>query len=369
MLIVKTSTFRRGKKFMIVTFRVFGVFVLLITIVICIFAYINLHYDQYDMKKVWRAGYIEKQFILDNGTIINYAESQDEKDEKTALLLIHGQGMAWEDYARVLPQLSEEFHVYVIDCHGHGSSSHEPSRYNCQLMTSDFVLFIEKVIGRPCIVSGHSSGGILAANIAATSPDNVLGLVLEDPPFFSVLPEEMQNTFVWKDGFEVTHRFVNQSTEKYYVPYYFENGYFWKLFQGLEQFPAETARKYSEKYQEECKKIWYMPYGWTHGLLYIDECDNAFSETFYNGTWFDGVSQEEILENIQCPCIYIKAKTSYGEDGVLYAANTDEDADKVIKLIDNCNFIEMNSSDHDIHFKYSQRFIEIIIEFSQTLGK
>jgi len=105
-------------------------------------------------------------------------------------------------------------------------------------MTENFIWFIKHVIGRLCVISGHFSGGILAANIAATSPEQVIGLVLEDPPFFCVLSGEIENTFVWKDGFEVTHRFLNQTEEPYYIPYYFENGYFWKLFQGLEQFLA-----------------------------------------------------------------------------------------------------------------------------------
>lgn len=354
---------------MVVILTVILSLVLLISIVVGIFAHINLHYDEFDMRKVWKAGYMEKNVTLNDGTILNYAESSDEQGEKTPLLLIHGQGMAWEDYARVLPDLAKEYHVYAIDCHGHGSSSHESSSYSCQKMTNDFIWFIENVIGKPCVISGHSSGGILAANIAAVSPQSALGLVLEDPPFFSVLPNEMENTFVWKDGFETTHNFLNQSDEKYYVPFYFENGYLWKLFQGLERFPAGTARAYSQKYRKECKKIWYMPYSWTHGLLYIDECDNEFSETFYNGTWFDNISQEEILKNIQCPCVYIKAKTSYGEDGVLYAANDDEDAKMVVALLKNCEFIETDTSDHDIHFKYSNKFVEILAQFNRDLKK
>lgn len=363
----KKSTLRGAKKVMVIILSVIFSLVILVSIAVCVFSYVNLHYDEFDMKKVWKAGFTEKQAELENGTILNYAESSDEQENKTALLLIHGQGMAWEDYARVLPKLSQEYHIYAVDCHGHGSSSHDSSLYNCKTMTEDFIWFIENVISEPCVISGHSSGGILAANIAASSPENVMGLVLEDPPFFSVLPEEMENTFVWKDGFEVTHNFLNQTEEQYYIPYYFENGYFGKLFQGLEQFPAETARAYSEKYRKECKKIWYMPYSWTHGLLYIDECDNDFSETFYDGTWFDGVSQEEMLQEIQCLCVYIKAKTSYGEDGVLYAANDDDDAKRVVDLVKNCQFIVSDTSDHDIHFKYSNKFVEILVNLKKDL--
>ncbi|MDD4370467.1 MAG: hypothetical protein PHD56_05285 [Anaerostipes sp.] len=62
-------------------------------------------------------------------------------------------------------------------------------------------------------MSGHSSGGILAAYIAGKLPEMVSGLLLEDPPFFNVEPEEMQNTFVYKDGFQLYHHYLNQTKE------------------------------------------------------------------------------------------------------------------------------------------------------------
>ena len=365
----KPLTFGRFiKRILLVLLSIIVAVVLIISIAGGLFAYNNLHYDENDMKKVWKAGYTEKQQTLPGGTVLNYAESADEKGEKTPLLLIHGQEMAWEDYARVLPALADTYHVYAVDCHGHGSSSHNPADYTCAKMTEDLVLFIETVIGKPCVVSGHSSGGILTANIAATAPQDVLGIVLEDPPFFSVQPEEMQNTFVWKDGFEVMHQFLG-SGEKYYTPYYYSNGYMWKMFQGLEQFPAATAKEYCEKNGEECKKIWYMPYSWTHGLLYVDEYDFQFAEAFYNGTWLDGLSQEEILKGVKCPCTYIKAKTSYGDDGVLYCANDDDDAKKVVSLIPGCKKIETESSDHDPHFVYAKQFTEILERFHGEIAK
>lgn len=208
----------KGKKVLKVILIILGSLILLVGIILAVYAYNNLHYDEKDMKKMWKAGYTEKQVTLANGTLLNYGESPDENNEKTPLLLIHGQAMAWEDYARVLPKLAETYHVYAIDCHGHGDSSHDASRYNCQLMTDDFVAFINEVIKQPCVVSGHSSGGILAANVAATSPENVIGAVLEDPPFFSVLPEEMENTFVLKDSFEVNHAFCSSRKNSILCP-------------------------------------------------------------------------------------------------------------------------------------------------------
>ncbi|WP_302049818.1 hypothetical protein [Desulfosporosinus nitroreducens] len=53
----------------------------------------------------------------------------------------------------------------------------------------------------------------------------------------------------------------------------------------------------------------------------------------YTGSWFEGLDQEKTLSQINYPSVYIKAATQYGKDGVLYAANSDEDAEKVHSLI------------------------------------
>ncbi|WP_236860219.1 alpha/beta fold hydrolase [Candidatus Formimonas warabiya] len=227
-----------------------------------IYAYQNIHYDEKPLEKTYAAGYEEKQVALDDGTVLNYAEGPK---NGPALLLIHGQSMEWEDYSRVLPGLSQYYHVYAIDCHGHGESSHDPSKYTGVAIGQDFVWFIENVIRESCVVSGHSSGGILAAWIAANAPDDVLGIVLEDPPFFSVEPQEMQNTFAWRENFEIIHNFRNQTATNDYVVYYMENSYLWGLFGNLRKLTAESTKKYRAEHPGEPLKLWYVPYNWIHG--------------------------------------------------------------------------------------------------------
>jgi pimeloyl-ACP methyl ester carboxylesterase len=328
-----------------------------------IYAYRNMNYDKGPLRKTFQAGYEEKQATLKDGTVLNYAEGPD---NGPALLLIHGQSMQWEDYSRVLPELSKVYHVFAIDCHGHGESDKNPSKYNGAVMGQDLIEFIEDVIGEPCVVSGHSSGGLLTAWIASNAPEDVLGIVLEDPPLFSVTPEEMENTFVMKESFESVHGFINQSVEEDYVVYYMENSYLWGMFGELRKLVAKSARDYRGTHPGESLKLWYVPYNWLHGTLYLDDFDLEFAETFYTGTWMDGFDQETTLLNIQCPSVYIKAETSYGKDGVLYAANTDEDAAKVQSLLQDNEIITIKSG-HDIHFEHPDEFIKIMVDFLNKL--
>lgn len=83
------------------------------------------------------------------------------------------------------------------------------------------------------------------------------------------------------------------------------------------------------------------------------------NEFFYTGEWFEGVTQENILKSVKCPTVYLKAKTKYGKDGILWAANTDESAEKMMTLLENAKKIVVRSG-HDIHFEKPKYFLRAI---------
>ena len=71
-------------------------------------------FDKYEAA-IAKAKVEEKQVSLPDRRVINYGEAPN---EKPALLLIHGQQSIWEDYALVLPALSENWHIYAVDVYG-----------------------------------------------------------------------------------------------------------------------------------------------------------------------------------------------------------------------------------------------------------
>lgn len=320
--------------------------------------YNNMYYDKNTMSKVTKAGFVEKIITLEDGSVINYGEGPN---NGPALLLIHGQLVEWEDYVRVLPQLAKKFHVYAVDCYGHGQSSNKASLYSCNANGEALRWFIKNVIREKCFVSGHSSGGVLTSWLAANASENVKGIVLEDPPLFRVTPQEMQQDkgcFAWKDTFVPIHNFLKQDKKTDYVVYYLKNGYLTTMFGGLKDSIVRSAEAYRKQHLGEPLKISWVPYAWIRGLYYIDDYDLEFGETFYDGSWMKGIDQEAMLKKISCPTIYLKACTNYGKDGVLYAANSEEDAKKVQSLIATCERIDIKSG-HDIHFEHPDKFIDV----------
>lgn len=123
--------------------------------------------------------------LIDLGEIrMNYATVG--APDRPALLLLPAQTESWWGYERAMPLLAEHFQVYAVDLRGQGRSTRTPGRYTLDNMGNDLVRFIDLVIGRPTVVSGNSSGGVLAAWLAAYGkPGQLRGVVCEDPPLFS----------------------------------------------------------------------------------------------------------------------------------------------------------------------------------------
>lgn len=326
------------------------------TVIVIRYFHANMHYNEALISKVRQAGFNDKLIKLPDGSTIRYGEGPD---NGPALLLIHGQTTAWDDYDTVLPKLSESFHVYAVDCYGHGRSSHEAALYSCQANGNAFIWFIDNIIKENCFISGHSSGGILAAWVAANAPNQVNGVVLEDPPFFSVTPEEVQEAkgaCAWYETYLVTHSFLSRHFETDFTLYYLKHSYLLSLFGGLQNKIVKSAAKYRRSNPGKPIKIFWIPHIWLRPLLYMDNYDPRFGDAFYDGSWMKDIDQENILKSIKCPVIYLKADTQYGKDDVLYAANTDDDANKVQSLLCNCKRINIKSG-HDIHLEHPDVFI------------
>jgi pimeloyl-ACP methyl ester carboxylesterase len=123
---------------------------------------------------------------VDLGEIaMNYAVAGD--GASPALLLIPGQATSWWDYEQIMQALEADFRIFAVDLRGQGRSSRTPGRYTLDNMGNDLVRFIQSVVRRPTMVVGHSSGGVLAAWLAAYAPPGLVKAVyLEDAPLFSM---------------------------------------------------------------------------------------------------------------------------------------------------------------------------------------
>ncbi|HHW94672.1 MAG TPA: alpha/beta hydrolase [Mogibacterium sp.] len=359
-----------------------------LVLLVAIFAYRNLNYDYTNenfMKKTGeKLGFTEKQAVLDDGSVLNYGEGPS---NGPPLLLLHGQQATWQDYAKVLPELSKEFHIFAVDYYGHGKSGKDIAKYKANIIGRDLMWFMEHVIKKPSYVSGHSSGALLAAWLAANNSENVIGVVLEDGPFFSTEPGRAENTFAYK-GFVNIHNFLNQNEIDNFTHYSLlydpmieiinkDGGDTWeKVIKG-------PALKYMEKHPGEIPRLWFYPPELGVNAIFeltrnvqdgTGSYDLYFGESFYDFSWFEGFNQEETLKNIKAPSLVMQVNPSketapdyYDENGMLLSAMDREDAKRVCNLIKNSKYITGFDSMHDIHSDCPEQFTDAVLNFKEEV--
>ena len=123
--------------------------------------------------------------------------------------------------------------------------------------------WIADEIGGPVAIAGHSSGGLIAAYIAARS-ELCARLILEDPPFFASQGERRKYTFNYIDLSTICHEFLNQTAETDFPLYYFENQRAWRFFpeksrEKIRAKMANAAKKNRQKHPDGDLKVPFWP--------------------------------------------------------------------------------------------------------------
>lgn len=313
------------------------------------------------------AGFVEKSMELRPGLSVNYAEGPR---GGVPLLLVHGQGMRWQDYGPVLRTLSSKYHVVAVDCHGHGKTTWNPQDYTATAMADDFAALGAVVFdGAPFVASGHSSGGLIVAQLGASHADAVRGLVIEDAPFFSTERDRAAETYVWVDSFDFVDDFLSQDAEPDWVCFYMPRSYWRRMFGGrlwgrftrsvIAQRHADANRLPLIRWVGvSINRIWESashPY------------DLRFSKAFADFSWFAGFDQADTLADVTCPTTFIKTTTRYDKKGILLAALSEQDCERVGGLLSDNETVHVRSS-HDVHFAHPRTFARIVLDFADRVA-
>ena len=144
----------------------------------------SLHFGLDNAAETFVPHAFQEQTIDTGEALINYAVAGS--PDKPALLLIPGQTESWWGYEPAMELLKEHFQTFAVDMRGQGRSSRTPGRYTLDNFGNDLVRFIALAIKRSVVVSGLSSGGVIAAWLSAYAmPGTIRGAVYEDPPLFA----------------------------------------------------------------------------------------------------------------------------------------------------------------------------------------
>lgn len=327
------------------------------------FAYRNL--DTYDRHRaaVEKAGFVEKQATV-NGVLFNYAEGPA-RPGAPALLIIPGQGSDWRSFGRVLPELTRDFHVFAVDVHGHGGTSRALGRYQARQVGADLREFLVQVVQQPAVVSGHSSGGQLAAWLAVNAPDQVRAVLLEDPPMLTTLLPRAKNTWNWQDLATSCHHFLAEHPDGKgdFVAYAWEHQLMWKYFGGGATGLKKAGLEQRRQHPDRPIRLWWFPGADFQRSLAA--YDPHFGDAFYTGAWDEGFDHEATLRAIGQPTIYVHAKVDYDGD-ILRGAADDNDAHRITELLPNERFVQ-TATGHDVHNEVPREFIGWLRELKHRI--
>ncbi len=287
------------------------------------------------MHKTLKKVGITEAYFHTGEIIMNYVVGPD---NGIPLVFIPGQSATWEEYTLIMPMLVDRFQVYAVTLRGHGKSSWTPGKYTFNQLGADMTAFLKEVVGRPAIVVGNSSGGVLTSWLAAYAPEYVRAIVLEDPPLFRCDWPNIKTTWVF-DMFLGLSKMAVQGGGGY-------AGFFANSMEMNRN--AAGVVKTAPKAIMKLMKFWMvMHQTFAPGkplelkilppqprimIKSISQFDGNFSRAFVEGTAGEGFDHAETLARITQPVLFLHAKW-FMHEGRLMGALDDDDVARVQSLV------------------------------------
>jgi pimeloyl-ACP methyl ester carboxylesterase len=292
------------------------------------------------------------EYLLDLGEVeMNYVTVGN--PSKPALLLIPGQSESWWGYEDSLPLLSELFQAFAVDPRGQGRSTRTPGRYTLDTIGNDFVRFIDIVIGRPTIVSGLSSGGVLSAWLSAyAKPSQVVAAPYENPPLFA------------SQVARATGQGIRQAIGAMFL--------LWSTYLG-DQWNVgdwEGLRAAAPDFLPSWLGAMFMPPEEPEQNL--KEYDAEWGRAFWTGTVAASCDHERMLRAVKVPVLLTHHFRHVDETGLLIGSLADPQARRALALLAEAGvpvtYRSFEAMPHSMHGADPKLFVDTLVEWTQSLA-
>ena len=255
--------------------------------------------------------------------------------------------------------LQEHFQAFAVDLRGQGRSSRTPGRYTVDNFGNDLVRFIALAIGRPVIVSGLSSGGVISAWLSAYAmPGTIRGAHYEDPPLFSSEVDTSVGQSL-RQAIGPIFRLMSK-----YLGDQWSIGDWAGMLEGAK---AELPDWLSSALAP-------MMFGGGGEIPQrMKEYDPEWARAFWEGSVFASCDHARMLASVKCPVLYTHHFRYVDENkGYILGAASDPQAKRVCELVKlTSNSIDYRSfpqMPHSMHGENPEQFAELLVEFEAKLG-
>ncbi len=231
---------------------------------------------------------------------LNYAVGQPNGPQ---MVLLHGLAARWQTFMPLVPALSQDWHLFLLDLRGHGLSDRTPGHYQVPDFAGDAVAFIEAVTTPPVVVYGHSLGGWIALDIAARRPELVRAAIVGDSAIYT------------------------------------------------DHLDPDAAISYLSN----------LPIAMRSLAKSLTQLDPSAMDAFHSGEMMVGYEPETILPMVSCPVLLLQADPACG--GLM----TDGDVERALALLKDGKHVAFPGFGHGLHVDNADPVLQAVTEFLATV--
>jgi pimeloyl-ACP methyl ester carboxylesterase len=266
---------------------------------------------------------------------IHYAEGPE---NGSVIVMLHGGGGTWESFLTVTPSLEERWHIIAMDFRGHGKSARVAGDYRFQSYTQDVINFVQSKFNKAVILWGQSLGANIAIQVAATEPEIVYALVLEEPAVdFSEADSFKPFLQIIRNLAASGHSYENIKGELGNIPV---------SIPGQDE-PVRLAELRGEAYITLTARC-------------IHALDPEVMDFLIDARAYEGYNVEEFFSQVVCPTLFLQGNPSL-------MGMTDEVAKHGVSLIPNCKHVYVENAGHNLHRTQPETVVKVVEEFLAPL--
>lgn len=294
------------------------------------------------------------QMVNVNGVELHYVEAPG---PGPALVILHGLTGSHTEFLHLLPQLTKQAHVYLLDLRGHGLSGRSADGYQLADYADDVTAFLQQVVGQPAILVGHSLGAMVAVWLAVHDPHLLHALCLVDLPFYILQMPRFAETGFYP-YFSGLRDYLNQvqtpdASFAEMVAYVRQSPVDGE--QGLLDVasPAAICNRAIQLYQVDHRQRQGIGHRFQieDRALQLYQVDPAALEPIFAGTLLGQPNPDELLAQIRCPVHLLAGQSELG------GAMNSQDVERAVSQMPHATHAVIEGADHDIHLSQPEAFV------------
>jgi pimeloyl-ACP methyl ester carboxylesterase len=254
--------------------------------------------------------------------------------DASEMVLLHGLTRCWQTFTPLLPSLESRYSLTLLDLPGHGQSDPNPRGYLVRNYADAVVDWVDQFSVESFALYGHSLGAMVALQVAASRPDRVSRVILEDPPF-DTMDKQMAQT-IWMSHFTQVHHLRNDAS---FIAA--DRARQVRILADIILTDPVSGKSYRMGDQRDASSLRFM-------AACVMKMQPEVIEPVIHGRWLEGWSWHQAAAQVKQPTLILRADEQAG--GMLTAGDTE----RLCALLADPVPVLFRNSGHNLHWLRTQ---------------